>query len=225
MNQEKYLKLIKLEQIYFLNKTSKLILNNGYVEIGDEGFIAVGFEKSKAAKHWEDTDYFNIIILAKAADGNYYQSRIEHPADILAPKYADDDMTIYWLEENIESDDKLLIDNLYAMNDSRCQYKITIHEKTYHFYEKHIVCRISASYEIWENHDKTKAEISPYLKVRCKFDSQHNASALEDTPTKILEYPIDISSLLQTSIFQLNPCEIYQGKVTIDGLIVTLESE
>ncbi len=224
MNQEKYLKLIKLEHIYFLNKTSKLILNNGYVEIGEEGFIAVGFEKSKAAKNWEDTDYFNIIILAKAADGNYYQSKIEHPADILAPKYADDDMTIYWVEET-ESNENLLIDNLYTLDDSRCHYTITIHEKPYDFYEKYIIYRISASYEIWENHDKTKAEISPSLKVRCKFDSQHNASALEDTPTKILEYPIYISSLLQTSIFKLNPFEIYQGKVTIDGLIVTLESE
>ena len=61
--------------------------------------------------------------------------------------------------------------------------------------------------------------------MRCKFDSQHSASALEDTPTEILEYPIGIDSLLQTSIFQLNPFEIYRGKVTIDGLIVTLESE
>ena len=224
MNKEKYLKLIKLEQIYFLNQTSKLILDNGYAEIGDEGFIAVGFEKSKAAKNWEDTDYFNIIILVKAADGNYYRSTIEHEADILAPKYVDDDLTIYWVEENTESDDNLLIDNLYALNDSRCDYTITIHDKPYQFYEKYIIYRISASYEIYEYHDKT-TKISPYLKVRCKFDSQHFASALEDTPTKILEYPIGIDSLLQTSIFQLNPFEIYRGKVTIDGLIVTLESE
>ena len=225
MNQEKHLKLIKLEQIYFLNKTSKLILNNGYVEIGKEGFIAVGFEKSKTAKNWEDTDYFNIIILAKAADGNYYQSRIEHEADILAPKYADDDKSVRWVEENTESDENLLLDNLYALNDSRCHYTITIHEKPYKFYEKYIIYRISASYENWEISDKTNVEISPFLKVRCKFDSQHSASALENTPTKILEYPIGIDSLLQTSIFKLNPFEIYQGKVTIDGLIVTLESE
>ena len=226
MNQEKYLKLIKLEHIYFLNKTSKLILNNGYVEIGDEGFIAVGFEKSKAAKNWEDTDYFNIIILAKAADGNYYLSRIEHPADILAPKYVDDDLSIHWVEENTELDDNLLIDNLYTLDDSRCKYTLTIHDKPYQFYEKYIIYKISASYKIWKwkNHDKT-TEISPYLKVRCKFDSQHSASALENTPTKILEYSININSLLQTSIFKLNPFEIYQRKVTIDGLIITLESE
>ena len=223
MNQEKYLKLIKLEHIYFLNKTSKLILNNGYVEIGDEGFIAVGFEKSKAAKNWEDTDYFNIIILAKAADGNYYLSKIEHPADILAPKYVDDDNSVHWIEET-ESNENLLLDNLYTLDDSRCEYTITIHDKPYLFYEKYIIYKISASYEIWEYHDQT-TEISPFLKVRCKFDSQHSASALENTPTKILEYRIDISSLLQTSIFQLNPFEIYQGKVTVDGLIITLESE
>ena len=222
MNKKKYLKLIKLEQIYFLNKTSKLILNNGYVEIGDEGFIAVGFEKSKAAKNWEDTDYFNIIILAKAADGNYYLSKIEHPADILAPKYVDNDNSVHWIEENIESNDNLLLDHLYTLDDSRSKYTITIHEKPYYFYEKYIIYKISASYEIWENHDKT-TEISPFLKVRCKFDSQHSASALEDTPTKILEYRIGINSLLQTSIFQLNPFEIYQGKVNVDGLIVTLE--
>ena len=224
MNKERYIKLIKLEQIYFLNKTSKLILDNGYVEIGEERFIAVGFEKSKAAKNWEDTDYFNIIILVKAADGNYYRSKIEHPADILAPKYVDDDNSVHWIEENTEVNDKLLLDNLYTLGDSRCKYTLTIHEKPYLFYEKYIIYKISASYKIWENYDKT-TEIPLYLKVRCKFDSQHSASALEDTPTKILEYPININSLLRTSIFKLNPFEIYRGKVTIDSLIVTLELE
>ena len=224
MNKEQYLKLIKLEPIYFFNQTSKLLLDNGYAEIGEEKFIAVGFEKSKAAKNWEDTDYFNIIILVKAADGNYYRSTIEHPADILAPKYVDDDMTIYWVEENTELDDNLLLDNLYVLNDSRCNYTITIHEKPYQFYEKYIVYIISVGYEVYEYNDKT-TKISPDFRVRCKFDSRHCASALEDTPTEILEYPIYISSLLQRSIFQLNPFEIYRGKVTIDGLIVTLESE
>ena len=223
MNQAKHVKLIRLSETYFLDITSKISLENGYVEIGDEKFVAVGFEKSKAAKNWEDTDYFNIVILVKAADGNYYRSTIEHSADILSPKYVDDDMTIYWVEENAESDDNLLIDNLYALNDSRCQYTITIHDKPYLFYEKYIIYRISASYEIWESYDKTKAEISPYLRIRCKFDSQHSASALENTPTEILEYPININSLLQTSIFQDCPFEIYQGKVIIDDLIVTLE--
>ena len=223
MNKEQYLKLIKLEPIYFLNKTSKLVLDNAYAEIGEEKFIAVGFEKSKAAKNWEDTDYFNIIILVKAADGNYYRSTIEHPADILSPRYVKDDMTIYWVEENTEFDN-LLIDNLYTLNDSRCNYTITIHDKPYQFYEKYIIYRISVGYEVYEYNDKTTKN-SPDFRVRCKFDSRHCASALEDTPTEILEYPIYISSLLQRSIFQLHPFEIYRGKVTIDGLIVTLESE
>ena len=108
MNQKQYFKLIKLEPIYFLNKTSKLVLDNSYAEIGEEKFIAVGFEKSKAAKK---TGRIRTILISSS------------------------------------------------------------------------------------------------------------------TPTEILEYPIGIDTLLQTSIFKLNPFEIYRGKVTIDGLIVTLESK
>ena len=50
MNKEKCVKLINLGSTYFLNETSKLVLDNGYVEIGEEKFIAVGFEKAKLQK-------------------------------------------------------------------------------------------------------------------------------------------------------------------------------
>lgn len=224
MNRLKYTNLIKLDPKYFFDADSTIPLKNGQIKIGKEQFLAVGFEKSKVAQNWEDTDYFNIIIVTKAEDQKYYIAKIEHPADILAPKYVNDDLRVIWVEENIVPEEQELISNLYSLNDSRCEYTITIQDKPYQFYEKYIVYTISVSYEIWEDCYKN-TKISPYLMVRCKFDSQHGASALENTPTQILEYPISVYSLLQTSVFQYRPFEIWQGKVMINDLMVTLKSE
>jgi|GEM_PF-3228750 len=241
VKKTKYTNLVQLSAVYFLNDTSSISLEQGRIQIGKEQFIAIGLEKTKAAEHWEDTDYFKVVIVVQAADGNYYISEIEHPADILAPKYVNDDMRIHWVEESTESKDGVSVDtinnlhalkdgvlvstigNLYSLDDSRCEYTLTINDKPYQFYEKYIIYTMSASYEIWEYHNKS-IKISPFLVVRCQFSSQHCASALEGTPTEILEYPIAIASLLQTSIFQNCPFKIWDGKVSIDGLKVTLES-
>ena len=224
VNKESQLKLVKLSTTGILNSTSTIGLHDGQIEIGDERFIAVGFEKSKAAKHWEDTDYFNIIVVTKASDRKYYYRKIEHPADVLSPKYIEDELNIFWVDEAKQEMDNELISNLYSLNDSRSEYTLNIQEKPYFFYEKYICYTISASYETWENYDKTEIEVSPFLKVRCKFSSQHFASALENTPTKTLEYRINIYSLLQASVFQYRPFEVWNGKVSIDGINVTLES-
>jgi hypothetical protein len=210
--------LIKLSEIYFFDTTSKISLHNGHTEIGDDQFLAVGLEKSKAAKNWEDTDYFNIIIVTRAYDQKYYILKIEHPADVLSPKYVEDEMRIMWVEETIKPTDKELIGNLYSLNDSRCHYTLTIREKPYFFYEKYICYTFSVSYDIWENYEKTKIEASPYFQVRCKLSSYHCASDVDDSPTNILEYPIAINSLLQTSVFQYRPFEIWDGNVIIDGV-------
>lgn len=128
------------------------------------------------------------------------------------------------MEENKEPEDQELISNLYSLNDSRCQYTITIQDKLDQFYEKYIVYTISVSYEIWQDYYKN-SNIASFFKVRCTFSSQHGASALEGTPTKTLEYPISIYSLLQSSIFQYHPFELWQGKVIVNDLMVTLSSE
>ena len=223
MNKEKSTNLIKLSPIDFLNERSAIALENGQISIGKEQSIAVGLEKTKAAEHWEDTDYFKIVVVVQAIDGNYYISEIEHQADILSPKQVEGDRRVRWVEET-KSIDNLLIANLYTLDDCRDDYTLTIHDKPYLFYEKYIVYTISASYEIWENYDKS-IEVSPFLEVRCQFSSRHSASELEGTPTNTLEYPISIASLLQTSVFQHHPFRIWSGRVKTDGIKVTLESD
>ncbi|MCC0179013.1 hypothetical protein I4641_18760 [Waterburya agarophytonicola K14] len=149
---KKPINLIKISP-YLLYGTPVINLEQGYTEVGKERFLAIALEKSKAAKDWEDTDCFKIIIVVQGADRNYYISEIEHPADILAPKYVNDDMRIWWVEENAESKDRLfvnMISNLYALNDSRSQYTLTINDKPYQFCEKYIIYKMSASYEIWD---------------------------------------------------------------------------
>lgn len=222
MERARYTNLIKLSAIYFFKEHSAIALENGQIQIGEEQFIAVGLEKTKTAKNWEDTDYFKIVVVVQAVDGNYYISEIEHPADILSPKWTEGNRDIFWVEETKPIDNLLLAD-LYTLNDCRNEYTLTIYDRPYVFYEKYIVYTISASYEIWENYDKS-ISVSSFLKVRCQFSSQHPASDLEGTPSKILEYPINISSLLQTSIFQHHPFQIWNGKVTVDGIKVVLES-
>lgn len=217
------LKLVKLSTL-ILDRASTIGLHNGQIEIGDERFIAVGLEKSKAAKNWEDTDYFNIIVVTKASDRRYYIRKIEHPADVLSPKYIEDELNIYWVDETKQETDKELIGDLYTVNDSRDRYTLAVQEKPHYFYEKYICYTISVSYELWENYDKTEIEVSPFLNIRCQFSSQHPASALEDTPTTTLKYRIDVCTLLQTSVFQYCPFEVWNGKVSIDGINVTLES-
>ena len=222
MERARYTNLIKLSPRYYLNDSSAIALENGQIQVGKEQFIAVGLEKTRAAEHWEDRDYFKIVVVVQAIDGNYYISEIEHPADVLSPKQVEGDRGVFWVEET-KSIDNLLIANLYTLDDCRDEYTLTIYDKPYLFYEKYIVYTISASYEIWENYDKT-IEVSPFLKIRCQFSSRHPASELEDTPTNTLEYPIAINSLLQTSVFQHRPFKIWNGRVKTNGIKVTLES-
>lgn len=130
-------------------------------------------------------------------------------------------MNVYWVEDNTKFNERELISDLYALNDSRCEYTITIRSKSYLFYEKYICYTISASYDIFEKYDRS-INVSPYLRVRCKFSSQHPASDLEDTPTRTLEYKISIDRLLNTSIFQHRSFEIWNGKVIVDGVKIKL---
>ncbi|MGL5793074.1 MAG: hypothetical protein ACRC06_01475 [Waterburya sp.] len=148
MYKGNHIKLIKLSGIYFLDSNSRIGLHNGHIEFGENQFIAVGLKKSKAAKNWEDTDYFNVVILTRACDQKYYILKIEHPADVLSPKYVEDEMRIMWVEKTIKPTDKELLDNLYSLNDSRCHYTLTIREKPYFFYEKYICYTFSVSYDI-----------------------------------------------------------------------------
>ncbi len=225
MSREYCSNLIQLSAEYYLNSNSKIGLRSGFVEISKDKFIAVGFEKTKVAKDWEGTDYFNIIILTKADDQQYYIGKIEHPADIFSPKYVNDDMRINWVEEAIQVTDNELMNDLYCLIDSRSEYTLTIHNKPYSIYEKYLCHSISVSYEIWENHDTSKIEVSPFLIVRCQLSSKYFAEALDYLPMKILEYPINIYSLFQTSVFQYRPFKIWHGNVTVDGIKVTLESK
>lgn len=150
MIENQSIKLVRLKGTYLFNQDSKILLANGYIDLAEERFIAVGLEKSKAAKDWEDYDYFNLIVLTKGIDDKYYLSKIEYITDILAPKYVESDRTIQWVSENTKSKDKILIDNLYCLNDCRDEYTLTINDKPYSFYEKYIVYLISVSYEIGE---------------------------------------------------------------------------
>lgn len=146
--------LIRLSTIYFVDCNSRISLPQGYTDIGEEQFIAVGLEKSKVATNWEDTDYFNIIVLIKACDHKYYVTKIKHSADILSPKYIEDELNVHWVEETINLFDKMLISDLYSLNDSRSNYTLTINEKPYLLYEKYLCYLMSVSYEIWENYIK-----------------------------------------------------------------------
>ncbi|MEO0925942.1 MAG: hypothetical protein AAFY63_08730 [Cyanobacteria bacterium J06643_13] len=181
-----------------------------------EKFIAIALEKSKKATNWEDSDRFNLIVLTKASDQEYYLTRIEHYPDILSPRYVDNDGGVFWREESINFGDKELINDLYSLNDSRDKYTVTINEKPYSFCEKYICYTISASYELWGN------EVSPFLRVCCQLSSCYSASRLSHLPTKFLEYRVNINHLLQTSIFQYRPFEIWHGKVIVDELKVKL---
>lgn len=216
------LKLVKLSTV-ILDGASTTGLHNGQIEIADERFVAVGFEKSKAAKNWEDTDYFNIIVVTKARDRRYYIRKIEHSADVLSPKYIENELSIFWIDRANQETDKELISNLYNLNDSRDRYTLSVQGKAYDFYEKYICYTILVSYELWENYNKTEIEVSPFLNIRCQFSSQHSASALENTPTTVLKYQINVYTLLQASVFQYCPFEVWDGKVSVDGINVTLE--
>lgn len=200
----------------------KISLSNGQTELETDPFIAVGFEKSKAAKNWEDTDYFNIVVVTRSYNQKYYIVKIEHSADILSPKYIEDELNIHWVEETTASPELELINNLYSLNDSRCQYTLTVDDKPYLFYEKYFCYLMSVKYEIWENYDNTEIEASPFLKVTCKLSSSHITNIFDDLPSKTLEYQIPIYSLFKTSIFKFNPFEIWDGNVTVDGVKVTL---
>ena len=216
--------LIKISTIYFVDFIPRISITQGYTEIGEEQFIAVGFEKSKVATNWEDTDRFNIIVLTKACDQKYYIAKIEHPADVLSPKYIEDEMNVHWVEENIQPSNKELLGNLYSLNDSRSEYTLTISDKPYLFYEKYLCYLMSVSYEIYENY-YNGSEVSPFLWIRCQLSSRYFASALDYLPMKTLEYSINIRSLLQTSIFQYCPFGVWDGNVIINGRKVTLESK
>lgn len=234
MSREYCSNLIRLSAEYYLNSNSKIGLREGFIEISKDKFIAVGFEKTKVAKDWEDTDYFNIIILTKANEQQYYFTKIEHPVDIFAPKYVNDDMKINWVEETIQVTNNELMNDLYCLIDSLSEYTLTIHDKPYSIYEKYLSHSISVSYEIWEHYDKSKIEVSPFLMVRCQLYKKHFANATLDCLLpqesdhlliKKIEYPINIYSLFQTSVFQYRPFKIWHGNVTVDGIKVTLESK
>ena len=214
--------LIRLNSVYFMNDASKIGLGKNRSFPGKARFLAIGLEKSRTAQNWEDLDYFNIIILTKSQDEQCYLAKIEHPAYILSPQNAEDDMRVSWVRDDSKLTENVLIRDLYALDDSRSRYTITIQDIPYLFIEKYICYTMTVSYEIWENYDKSKIEVSPYLKVRCQFSAHHPASRLEDTPSQTLEYPIDINSLMQTSVFNCIPFEIWNGKVVVDGIKVTL---
>lgn len=216
--------LIQIPQ-YYSSDRPKIHLKNGYAEVGKENWIAVGLEKSRAAQGWEDMDYFNITILVQANDGKYYICQIEHPADVLSPRNLHDELNIYWLKEDAKPAENELISNLYALVDSRSTYTLSVEEKPYQIYEKYICYNISVSYDTWEHYDKSKIEVSGLFQVRCRFSSQHPASDLDDIPTRTLIYQIYSDPLLQASVFEYQPFELWQGNVTIDGFKVRLESK
>ncbi|MEL6441614.1 MAG: hypothetical protein AAFQ80_20465 [Cyanobacteria bacterium J06621_8] len=209
---------------YCLSDRSKIYLPESCIEIDKEKFVAIGLEKSKAAEHWEDEDCINILILVKADDGKYYFSKIEHPVDILSPRNVNDDLKIYWVEDTAKPLENELISNLYTLNDSRSEYTLTINEKPFQIYEKYLCHLISVGYETWEYYNKSKVEVSGYLRVRCQFSSKWFTNALDHLPLKTLEYPISINLLLQTSIFEYQPFELWSGNLTVDGFKVKLES-
>jgi len=225
LQQEEQLNLIQLPAEYYFDNNSKIGLRDGFIEISKEKFIAVGFEKTKVAKEWQDIDYFNIIIVTKADDQQYYFRKIEHSAEIFSPKYVNDDIRINWIEKNKKSAAQKLISNLYCLVDSRSEYTLNIDNKAYFVYEKNLTHTISVSYEIWEDYDKNKVRASPFLRVRCQLLSKYLVDNLDYLPMKILEYPINIYSLFQTSVFQYRPFEIWYGNLTVDGIKVTLESK
>lgn len=211
--------------IYCLSDRSVIYLQNGCVKVGQAKFMAIGLEKSKAAKHWEDEDCFNILILVKGDDEKYYFSEIEHFADVFSPRNVNDNLNLHWVEETTKPLENELIGNLYVLNDSRSEYTLTIDDKPYQIYEKYLAHLFSVGYDTWEHYDKSKVEVSSYLQVRCQLSSKYTSTALDHLPIKTLQYPIAIYSLLRTSIFEYQPFELWNGNVTVDGFKVRLESK
>ena len=210
----------------FLWDSDKIVLEDGYVEIGKEKFVAVGIEKSKTSEHWEESDRINVIILVKGYNEKYYILKIEHyVSEVLSPKYIENEFSLCFVENKLTG--RELISDLYAISDSRDEYTLSIynenHErKIYHVYEKYIDYKISVSYETEDfNLDSSKA--ATFFWIRCQISSMHNVDYSETLENTTIQYPMFIRDLLRTHVFERHYFKIWKGKVTINGVKVTLE--
>ena len=215
---------------YFLSDIEKIPLEDSFIEIGEKRFIAVGIEKSKTSEDLEESDQIRLTVLVRGDNEQYYIAQIEHyPEDILTPQYIEDAASISLCIDD-KSIGEVLIDDIYAFTDMRDSYTIIIddcidsftHKVGYYLiYEKYLAYKLSVSYEVWKNADKS-IEVSPFFWLKCKV-SQMLLNDTETIKDAVLNYRIYVGNLLKTSI--LKPIYFYSwnGKVSIDGLKVTLK--
>ena len=121
-----------------------------------------------------------------------------------------------------------MISDVYAFDDSREHYTLTIHnaehqEQAYQIYEKYLAHKISVGYDVWDFKDASD-KAGHKLWVRCQVDRIFPMdSSQENLENKIIQYQIWVWDLLKVSVFRFPYFEPWQGKVTIDGINVTLE--
>ena len=120
-----------------------------------------------------------------------------------------------------------MISDVYAFDDSREHYTLTIHnaehqEQAYQFYEKYLTHKISVGYDVWDFKDAPD-KASYKLWARCQVCRMRQVDSSEYLENRIIHYGIWVWDLLNVSVFRFPYFEPWQGKVTIDGINVTLE--
>lgn len=212
---------------YFLRDDDLIILQDRHLKPSTDKFIAVGIEKSKPSDHWEVSDLINIIILVKGEDQQYYITKIEHnPRYILTPKYVEDENNIKLIEKP-QFINREIIEDIYAFSDSREKYTLNIFDKDnrykiYQIYERYFTYKISIYYET-EDYQSDTVEAAIFFWVSCQLDWMQSPDNSERLENDTIQYEIFIRRLLQASVFKPIYFKPYDGKVTINGIKVTIE--